>query len=393
MIEFVVFLLPIAAASGWYTAARRYKSRPSSPKTETKSGYFKGINYLLNEQPEKAIDVFVDMLEVDHEIIETHLALGSLFRRRGEVEKAIRLHQNLIARPQLEHGVRLDVLQELGLDYMRAGLFDRAEALFTELENHKSHEQTAVSRLLDIYQQEREWDQAIEYAKKLAAIMKTQNPRLLSHLFCESAVKHMKHKDLQGADIALKKALSADSNCFRVNLLKADLALDEKNFKLALKHLLAIEDQSTGFLSEVLPKILQCFDELDQSKEKFVYLKHLKSDLKMQVATPYLLEMIREQEGDSAAVEFMIDCLQEMPQITDVAAYLELCRALNQAPDLSFLTQVLQQLIPVEREYQCRKCGHLSKDMHWQCTRCQKWGCVEPADNHNDLAESTSFSI
>lgn len=377
MIELIVFLLPLAAASGWYTAARRYKHK-STHKPENRSGYFKGLNYLLNEQPEKAINVFVDMLEVDHETIETHLALGSLFRRRGEVEKAIRLHQNLIARPNLGHRDRLDVLYELGLDYTRAGLLDRAEALFAELEKQASHEQNAVSRLLEIYQQEREWEKAIEYAKKLAALRKKQNPRLLSQLFCELALKLKRKQDLGGAEISLKKALAADPECVRVNIIRAELALDQKDFKQALKFLLAIENQDVTFLPEVLQQIVVCYDALDRTDEKFEFLNHLKTDLKCHAAAPYLLRLIQQRDGHKQAMNFLQNCLQESPQLSDLVMYLELCDAQDQMPDTQILADSVSRLNRFEQRYQCQKCGHISKDMHWQCNRCQQWGLVKP---------------
>ena len=156
MFEIAILLLPVAAASGWFVASKHYTGKAKKPSNEYE-GYFKGLNYLLNEQPDKAINVFIDLLNVDDETIETHLALGTLFRQRGEVEKAIRLHQNLIARPQISHETRANVLNELGLDYMRAGLLDRAESIFLELEKKSSHQVKAIHQLLSIFQQESEW--------------------------------------------------------------------------------------------------------------------------------------------------------------------------------------------------------------------------------------------
>jgi len=146
-------LLPLAALSGWLAARRRQENSVSDPTFP--SDYFKGINYLLNEQPDKAVDVFIKMLEVDTDTVETHLALGSLFRRRGEVDRAIRIHQNLIARPNLTKSQRIESLRELGQDYLRAGVLDRAENLFLELTGMGEDE--CFVYLLEIYQQQREW--------------------------------------------------------------------------------------------------------------------------------------------------------------------------------------------------------------------------------------------
>jgi len=148
-------LLPLAAASGWWVARLDHQNRPGKGARDFPSAYFKGLNFLLNEQPDKAIEVFIKVLEVDSETAETHLALGNLFRRRGEVERAIRIHQNLIARPTLDKEQRSQALLELGQDYLKAGLFDRAENLFIELAENRLHSQPALRFLMQIYQQER----------------------------------------------------------------------------------------------------------------------------------------------------------------------------------------------------------------------------------------------
>ncbi|RKZ57943.1 MAG: lipopolysaccharide assembly protein LapB, partial [Candidatus Parabeggiatoa sp. nov. 3] len=128
MIELLWLLLPVAAASGWLVA--RFQRRPQVTHFSWSPDYFKGLNYLLNEEPDKAIDVFIKLIEVDSDTVETHLALGILFRRRGEVNRAIRIHQNIIKRPTLHPQQRSLALFELGQDYRHAGLLDRAEQLF-----------------------------------------------------------------------------------------------------------------------------------------------------------------------------------------------------------------------------------------------------------------------
>ena len=150
-VTYLFLLLPIAAISGWLIGRQNKPSIQLGSTSEIPIDYIKGLNYLLNEQPDKAIDVFIQMLDVNSETVETHLALGSLFRRRGEVDRAIRIHQNLIARPTLTAEQRMQALNELGQDYMRAGLLDRAEALFNELIESGPHTINALHQLMDIY--------------------------------------------------------------------------------------------------------------------------------------------------------------------------------------------------------------------------------------------------
>src|ERR1700722_4591820 len=157
MLEWMVYFLPILALSAWYF--EWFKKKPPDASKTLSRDYLVGLNFLLNEQPDKAVDVFIKLLEVDSETVETHLALGSLFRRRGEVDRAIRIHQNLIARPQLSALDRKEALMALGLDYMSAGVFDRAERIFLEVvELGGNREISSLQGLLAIYQQEKAWE-------------------------------------------------------------------------------------------------------------------------------------------------------------------------------------------------------------------------------------------
>ena len=182
-----VALLPVAALSGWLAARRSQNVGPSVSTGGLRSNYFRGINYLLNEQPDKAIEAFIRVLEVDSETVETHLALGNLYRRRGEVDRAIRIHQNIIARPTLRADQRNEALLELGNDYMRAGLLDRAENLFRELCDTDGYTVPALRQIIDLYQQEKDWDQAIVCARRLAGVSGEPLGRVIAHYYCEQA--------------------------------------------------------------------------------------------------------------------------------------------------------------------------------------------------------------
>jgi len=168
MIDLWPLLLPAAAWSGWWVANRSNSNKSHNVANKLSREYVVGLNYLLNEQSDKAVDIFIKLLEVDSDTVETHLALGSLFRRRGEVDRAIRIHQNLIARPQLSILQRKESLMALGQDYMSAGVFDRAERIFLEVvELGGSKETSSLHGLLAIYQQEKAWEKALDVIKKL----------------------------------------------------------------------------------------------------------------------------------------------------------------------------------------------------------------------------------
>lgn len=159
-------LLFLAAALGWLFAKLPNRTNHGSGKPISRE-YYKGLNFLLAEKPDKALEVFIRMVEVDSETVETHFALGSLFRRRGEVDRAIRVHQNLIARPNLKREFKTQALFALGEDYMKAGLFDRAENLFLELSRDRRFQRDALNHLVAIYEQQKDWDQAVTAFRQL----------------------------------------------------------------------------------------------------------------------------------------------------------------------------------------------------------------------------------
>ncbi|MEJ2123258.1 MAG: tetratricopeptide repeat protein [Alphaproteobacteria bacterium] len=206
MLEFLILLLPVAAASGWVAARRSLAVKQQKQPQDISPVYFKGLNYLLNEQPDKAIDLFIEMLDVDSDTVETHLALGNLFRRRGEVDRAIRIHQNLIARPSLNREQRAQALLELGKDYMRAGLFDRAENLFIELTELRLFNDQAYLNLLEIYQQEKDWQRCLDVTAKINSLRDPTLNNAIAHFYCELAEGQLRSQNSGEAENYLKRA-------------------------------------------------------------------------------------------------------------------------------------------------------------------------------------------
>ncbi|MBV8803080.1 MAG: lipopolysaccharide assembly protein LapB, partial [Gammaproteobacteria bacterium] len=215
-------LLVLAGLScAWYLGYHTRLKRFAAEKLNLPRDYLVGLNYLLNEEPDKAVDVFIKMLEVDSNTVETHLAVGKLFRRRGEVDRAIRIHQNLIARPQLDKAYREQSLFELGQDYLSAGFLDRAERIFLEILNIKEYSVPALRALLDIYQQEKDWENAIQIAKKLAVATKKPTKHMIAHYYCELADNAFHKNQNEQATDYLQQALDSDENCVRASLTLA----------------------------------------------------------------------------------------------------------------------------------------------------------------------------
>jgi lipopolysaccharide biosynthesis regulator YciM len=372
-------LLPIAAASGWYLA-RRTAPRPPPPAGLGPS-YVRGLNYLLNEQPDKAIEVFLQMLEVESETVETHLALGNLFRRRGEVDRAIRIHENLIARPALTTEQRWLAVQELGMDYMRSGLMDRAEGLFKELLEAKVQVRKTLGHLLDIYQQEQDWDTAIAYATELNTRCGDDTSAMVAQYHCEKAERFLARADHGQAAESLKEAQAADPDCVRASLMEGRLAMAADRPAEALAAYQRIETQDPEFLVEALPPLMGCYRALGRLDE---FAPHVRSlGPKHAGITPVLLlsEILASQEGPEAVIAYLCGELSKRPSLRGLDRLLEHLLAdpgCEARPYLELVKQFTVGLMRNRFGYKCRHCGFLAKGVHWQCPSCKRWGCVRP---------------
>src|SRR6476660_4080986 len=212
-------LLPIAALSGWVIGRRGSERTSGARVSELSTNYFRGLNYLLNEQQDKAIEVFLKLAEINRDTVETHLALGNLFRRRGEVDRAIRVHQHLIARPNLNEDEKTVALLELGEDYMRAGLLDRAETLFTDLVAMDAHVPSALRHLISIYQHEKDWAKAIDHARRLAKIAGDSQGPVIAQFYCEQAEQARAAKNFADAHDHLIHAFESQPECVRAYIV------------------------------------------------------------------------------------------------------------------------------------------------------------------------------
>jgi len=384
--ELLWLLLPVAALSGWLIGRReRVRSRLSDDEGRGLAGeYFQGLNFLLNEEPDKAIEVFTRMVEVDRDTVETHLALGNLFRRRGEVDRAIRIHQNLIARPSLDRDKRAYALLELAKDYMRAGLLDRAESLFLEVVELEDHAQTALRHLLDIYQREKEWAAAIDAAARLENLSGVSRRREMAQFACEQADNALHNGGDPGQIRSLvKQALSYDPACVRASMLRGDLERSLGNWKAAIRAYQRVETQDVEYLPEVLPRIEDAYRRSGQELGFQRYLYKVLNGYDGVSVVMKLSELIVEREGRQPAVEFMASQLRRRPSVRGLNRLIELNMDSNDPDrrrqrDLRVLGELFTALIGDRMPYRCRECGFEARHLHWLCPSCRSWGTIKP---------------
>jgi lipopolysaccharide biosynthesis regulator YciM len=381
MCEWLLLLLPIAAVSGWYAAQRGISPITQKQPQEISPVYFKGLNYLLNEQPDKAIDLFIKLLDVDSDTVETHLALGNLFRRRGEVERAIRIHQNLIARPTLSREQRAEALLELGQDYMRAGLFDRAENLFIELTELKLYKEQANIYLLEIYQQEKDWNRCLDVTEQITTSRYPALHNSIAHFYCELAEQVMRQQNMVAAENYLKRAQQVKHGNVRVLMLQAEIEYSRGECRSVIRLLRQIEESDSAYLSDVLPQLMECYKKLGQQQEMHDYFRALYQRHHCTEAMLILADMMAETEGVDAAVEAVLKHLSETPDLKGLERLVKLNLQRNaERPReiLEVLLSSVSKLLDKEPAYQCEHCGFTAKRLHWHCPSCKTWGAIKP---------------
>lgn len=380
-IEWILFLLPLAAATGWFLG-RSWPNKYSVKQQDKLSRrYIIGLNYLLNEQPDKAIDTFIHLLEVDSDTVETHLALGSLFRKRGEVDRALRLHQNIIARPALSPELRQLALFEMGMDYLTAGVLDRAEHIFADLKTDPSYRLQSLQQLLNIHQSTKDWEQAVATAKELQHHGRIDMRAETAHFYCELAQQEIDKNHLTMASGLLRKAGKVDKKSVRVSLMQASVEIKQHFWKNALNYYKKILKQDIHFFSESLDGLELCYEALNIPG---AYQKLLQEAVEKGAGSTVLLaaaNRLRMNEGDLAAAEFLTGNLRVSPSLRGLQALIELhvMHASEKGRDsLLLLQELVDELLNTKPGYRCENCGFESRQLYWNCPGCQHWGTVKP---------------
>ncbi len=374
-------LLPVAAASGWYLGRRASERSRRVRVSELSSSYFRGLNYLLNEQPDKAIEVFLQLAEFNRDTVETHLALGNLFRRRGEVDRAIRVHQHLIARPNLSEEEKTIALLELGEDYMRAGLLDRAETLFTDLVAMDAQVPSALRHLIGIYQHEKDWNKAIEHARRYEKISGESQGAVIAQFYCEMAEQARATKNFAEAHAALENAFESQPESVRAQIVLGQVELQQGDVKAAASAFERVATLDVDYVPEILPQLLDSYARLGQMDraEKFL-LEHI--DRSHGTAPVIALaKLFAASRGEAIAIEFLRRQLRQRPSIRGLMTLIvtDLHRSQGEARDnLLVLQDLTRRLLEGQAAYRCTKCGFGAKSHHWQCPSCKTWGSVRP---------------
>ncbi len=393
MTLFVLLVVAIAIGYGlgrWSKRAR-VKIRPDGVKAlPLDADYIRGINYLLNDETDAAVDTLSQLLPVSSQTLETHLALGALLRRRGEVGKAIRVHQNLVSRPSLSKLDQQRAQLELARDYIQAGVLDRAEHLLQELAESAefSIRVTCLEHLAEIYRDEREWEKAIHTVDLLSGRRFAKLPvkwrEVQAHFCCELAEEALERSDYLSVRRRLKQALEYDRDNVRASILLGDLEYRLGHYKEALKVLKRIPLQDPDFIPESLPLLVSCYERTGRLVELGRYLDQLMEEYPSSSLMVLIADRVRQAQGETAAVSYMGDQLALRPSLRGVSKFLDFYwrdkGVIPAGPEgkADAIRLLVDTLIQSKASYSCHRCGFSGNQLHWLCPSCKSWGSVKP---------------
>ena len=381
-----LLILPLFFILGWI-AARVDIKQIVAESTTLPAAYFKGLNFLISDQHKKAIDAFSEAIHANSDSLELHFAMGSLFRRTGETDRAINMHLNLLEKKELTKNQKEAVKAELAADYLKAGLYDRAEELFKNLTN-KRYRQPALYSLLEIYVREREWLMAIDTAIELERLSGVPFRIAIAQYHCELAMNAMIDQQADLARLHLANALDANKKCIRANVLLGDLEVQSNNHVAAIAHWKHIEFQDPEYLGLVATKLLQSFSALGKSDEGIALLKTYLENYKLASIMTALYEATVAAEGaDSAATLARNELirkpsLQTLDQLLQARAMSEHSTKSKSDQDIQLMQQTVRNAIGNRAAYHCNQCGFRAKQYHWQCPACNAWESLpsEPSE-------------
>ena len=381
-----LLIFPLFFLLGWI-AARVDIKQLIAESTTLPAAYFKGLNFLISNQHNKAVEAFSEAIHANSDSLELHFALGSLFRRTGETARAINMHLNLLDKKELTNNQKDAVKAELAQDYLQAGLYDRAEELFTTLTS-KRYRQAALFSLLEIYVREREWLQAVETATGLERLSGTPFRKEIAQYHCELAMNAMIDQQSDRVRFHLANAIDANKKCVRANVLLGDLEIQSGSHAAAISHWKHIEFQDPEYLVLIAPKLLQSYTALHKSKEGIALLKSYLDNYKLPSLMSALYESTLAVEGAGSAATLARKELIRQPslrtldQLLQARALVEHSAKSKSHQDIELMQQTVRNAIGDRAAYHCNQCGFRAKQYHWQCPACNAWESLpaEPSE-------------
>ncbi|KGX51307.1 tetratricopeptide repeat family protein [Burkholderia pseudomallei TSV5] len=371
--------IPVAFALGWM-ASRYDLNKLLSESANLPRSYFRGLNFLLNEQPDKAIDAFIEVAKLDPETVELHFALGNLFRRRGETDRAIRVHQNLLSRNDLPVSERDHALFELGQDFLKAGLLDRAEETFHMLAEG-DYALDAQRALLTIYEIEKDWTKSIDTAARIEAMGAPRLTTEISQFHCELAQDALQRKSAELAAEHLRDALAVNPQNARAAILSGDTAAAAGDHRAAIEHWRRIETQNPAYLPLVADKLMKSYAALDRAAEGAELLTGYAQRYPSNDLLDVVYQYVAQLSGNDVAHALARSQMEKAPNLSGMLHLLDAQIAAADEPrrsELEMMRALVKQRTKNLPRYTCQNCGFRARLFYWQCPGCSGWETYAP---------------
>lgn len=378
MLELLFLLLPVAAGYGWIMGRNSTKQKEFKTKTSLSKEYSAGLNFLLSDQEEKAVEHLIEFLEVNADTLETHLALANLFRKRGEFDKAIEIHEHLDKIDTLSPGCSYKIKHELANDYISAGMLDRAEDTLLEITLIEDNRDEVLQMLVGIYQTLKDWEKSDELCSKHKNLSKALNCSL-SHHCCELADESI---DNDSVVKWYQKALRYDGKCARALLALAEMSLKQKKYTEAADNYLTVIEADPGYTAFLIDKIEHCYISNNDRNGFYHYLQqaNIKGCVSFSIKHSVYIE---QYEGSAKALEFVLTTLEQQPNIRAFVQLLDLesknTDSRQAAAQFVRVRRIVKKYLDSKPIYECRNCGFSTKQHYWLCPSCQTWGNSKPA--------------
>ncbi|KRH78635.1 lipopolysaccharide regulatory protein [Ferrovum sp. JA12] len=388
-----LLVIPVFFGLGWL-AARVDIRHLLSESRALPASYFKGLNFLLNEQTDKAIESFIEVAQTDQQSVELQFALGGLFRRRGEVDRATKMHQSLLDRSDLTPQQTTQALHELAEDYLKAGFYDRAEALFIELKKTALSD-VAIRSLLDIYVTEKEWLKAIDTAQELGGNNSDMGSKEIAHFYCELALIEYSRSNFEAAKKQLEEALLWNKKCVRAYIIQGQWAKQNGEFEKAVEYWLYIEQQSPDYLFLIADSFMETMKQLNRLDEAILLLRGWVERFPTLDLLSTLFKSLLESRGGEVAYQSIKEEFTRNPSLGSLDKYLE-AQLVTVAPELRSDLQLIRDLVHQHNVktsyYQCHTCGFKAKTYFWHCPACAGWDTYPPKRNSDSDSDNQSHT-
>ncbi|HEY3327110.1 MAG TPA: lipopolysaccharide assembly protein LapB [Novimethylophilus sp.] len=368
--------LPFFFGLGWI-AARIDIGQLLTETSTLPASYFRGLNFLISEQPDKAIEAFTEALRADSNTLELHFALGSLFRRTGEMDRAIRLHQGLLDRENLGEPQKLMALAELAQDYLKAGLFDRAEEIFIKLTETR-YANSALRALLEIYVREKEWSQAISAAQRLEALTGKPLRMEVAQFHCELAQQQILLGQIDQARVNLAEALETNRDCVRANVMLGDLEAACGDHAKALAAWRAIELQIPDYIELVAERMMMSWRSLGKTEGGLSWLQDVVRKYQLGETAQVLFEATLDLKGPEAAYRMAHEEAEQSPTLTALDRLLQAKVSGMPDGDLRLVMGAIRENLEKTAFHRCTTCGYTARQFHWHCPSCSEWETFPP---------------